>query len=67
VINFHFTFVRASLIYIFLENKEREDAYKRQEQVYDKNEKDRAKQISCNLAFSRERECFKQLQRLVYE
>jgi hypothetical protein len=28
VINFYFIFVRISLIYIFLKNKEREDAYK---------------------------------------
>ncbi len=40
VINFHFTFVRTSLIYIFLKNEKRENAYKRQERVYNKNKKD---------------------------
>jgi len=60
VINFYFTFVRVSLTYIFLKNKEGEDAYKRQEQVYDENEKDRTSQILCNMIFSRERKCFEQ-------
>ncbi len=41
VINFYITFVRASFTHIFLKNKERENAYKRQEQICDKNEKDR--------------------------
>ena len=67
MINFHFTFVRVSLTYIFLKDEKRENAYERQEQVCDKNEEDRAKQISCNLASLRERECFEQFRRLVYE
>jgi len=67
VISFHFTFVRTSFTHIFLENEGREDAYERREQVCDEDEEDRAKQISCNLTFLRERECFKQLRRLVYE
>jgi len=67
VISFHFTFVRASLTYIFLKDEEREDAYERQGQVCDEDKEDRAKQISCSLASLRGRECFEQLQRLVYE
>jgi len=67
VINFHFTFVRTSLIYIFLKNEEREDAYKRQERIYDENEKDRTSQIFCNVTFSKERKYFEQLQRFVYK
>ena len=67
VISFHFTFVRASLTYIFLKDEEREDAYGRRGQVCGEDEEDRAKQISCNLASLRERECFEQLRRLVYE
>ena len=43
VINFHFTFVRASLTHIFLEDEEREDAYKRREQVYGEDEENYAK------------------------
>jgi len=67
VISFHFTFVRASLTYIFLENEERENAYKRQERICDEDKKDRTSQIFCNVIFLEERECFEQLQRLVYE
>lgn len=67
VISFHFTFVRASLTHIFLEDEEREDAYERRGRVCDEDEEDRASQIFCNVASSRERECFEQLRRLVYE
>jgi hypothetical protein len=52
---------------IFLEDEGREDAYGRRERVCDEDKEDRAKQILYNLAFSRERECFEQLRRLVYE
>ncbi len=67
MINFHFTFVRASLIYIFLKDEKRKDAYKRQEQIYDENEKDRTNQILCNVTFSKEHKCFEQFRKFVYE
>jgi len=67
VINFYFTFVCASLTYIFLKNKEREDVYRRQKQVCNKNKKNCANRILCNVTFLRERKCFEQLRRLVYK
>ncbi len=67
VINFHFIFVRTSLTYIFLKNKECEDAYKQRKQIYNENEKDRTSQIFCNVIFLKERKCFEQFRRLVYE
>ncbi len=41
VISCHFTFVRALLTYIFLKNKERKNAYKRQKRIYNEDKKDR--------------------------
>jgi len=67
VISFYFTFVRALITHIFLENEERENTYKRQGQIYGENEEDCAKQILCSLIFLRERKCFEQLRRFVYE
>ena len=67
VINFHFTFVRASFTHIFLKNKECENAYKRQKRIHDKNEKNLISQISCNVTFLRERKCFEQFRKFVYE
>jgi len=67
IISFYFTFVCTLLTYIFLENKEREDAYRQQKQVCNKDKEDRASQISCNLTFSKERKYFEQFRRLVYE
>jgi len=67
VISFYFTFVRASLTYIFLKNEERENAYKRRERICDEDKKDRTSQISCNVIFLKKRKCFEQFQRLVYE
>jgi len=67
VINFHFIFVRASFIHIFLKNEKRKNTYKQQERICDENEKDCASQILYSVTFSKERKCFEQFQKFVYE